>query len=165
MMDLQKMMEIILNEVKKNNITIKKWNKKSHGKSEEGRLVEIPIPKSSYSIGVCFHEIGHIVLKHFDTEVRKLRYIEEYEAEQYAIKKLKEYGYYNKKYKYRAIQYVLSEIAQIKNRKKHDIKDIPKEIVEWTNLDVDKWSKAKRVHVEMFNNVKRKKDIKIKFKK
>jgi hypothetical protein len=159
------MMEIVLSEVRENDITIKKWNRKSHGKSEEGRQIVVPVPKSPYSIGVCFHEMGHIVLGHFESETRKLRYVEEYEAEQYAIEKLKEHGYYRKKYKYRAIQYVLSEIAQIKNKEGHSINDVPSEIVEWTGLDVEKWKKARKVKVKMFNNVKRKKDIKIKFKK
>lgn len=164
MNNLQEMMQIVLDEVKKNNITIVKWSRETGGRAEEGRLIKIPIPIDNYTIGVCFHEIGHIVLKHFDAKVRKRGYIEEYEAEQFAIQKLKHYGYYSKKYEYRAIQYVLYKIAQSKN-KGLDIREVPKEIVKWTNLKINKWKKAKFVYIEMEDDVKKKSDIKVKFKK
>jgi hypothetical protein len=81
-----------------------------------------------------------------DTPNGKTRYVEEYEAEMYAIQKLREYGFYNKKYEYRAISHVLMKIAQAKNRG-HNMKNVPKEIVKWTGLQVNKWNKAKRVFV------------------
>ena len=164
MSELQVMMEIVLKEVKKHKITITNWSKSSCGEAREGKKIKIPVPVDYYTLGVCFHEIGHIALKHFEENTRKFRYVEEYEAEQYAIQKLKEYGYYNKQYEYRAINYVLSKIAQSKNRG-HNIKEVPKEIAKWTNLKINQWKNARKVFVEINNNIKTKKDIKIKFKK
>ena len=122
--------------------------------------IDIPKPTDFYSLGVCFHEIGHVVLDHIRKN-GKLRYVEEYEAEQFAIQKLKEYGFYNKQYEYGAISYVLMKIAQACNRG-HNVKKVPKEIIKWTGLQVNKWNKAKKVFVFMCS-YKRKSDIKVKF--
>lgn len=141
------MMEIILSEVEKNNIKIQKWSRSSCGQAQRGRKIRIPKPVDYDTLGVGFHEIGHIVLGHMDDEPNgKTRYVEEYEAEMFAIQKLREYGFYNKKYEFRAISHVLMKIAQAKNRG-HNMKKVPKEIVKWTGLQVNKWNKAKRVFV------------------
>jgi predicted metal-dependent peptidase len=163
MSELQDMLEIVLNEARKYDISIISWSKNSYGEAQKGKVIKIPVPIDYDTLGVCFHEIGHIVLNHFDEKSKKLRYIEEYEAEQYAIQKLKEYNYYNKQYEYRAICHVLSKIAQSTNRG-HNIKRVPKEIVKWTNLKINKWKKAKKVFIPIIDNVKRKKDIKINYK-
>jgi len=161
--ELQDMMEIVLNEAKKHKISITNWSKSSCGSSTADNEIKIPVPVDYDTLGVCFHEIAHIALNHFDEKSKKLRYVEEYEAEQYAIQKLKEYNYYNKRYEYRAITHVLFKIAQSTNRG-HNIKKVPKEIIKWTNLKINKWKEAQKVFV-VVDNVKRKKDIKIKYKK
>ena len=158
---MKDMMEIILSEVEKNNIKIYKWSKSQCGLAEEGRQIKIPKPVDYETLGICFHEIGHIDLGHMDEGDNKLRYIEEYEAEIYAIKKLKEYGFYNKQYEYRAIHYVLQKLAQARNRG-HNMKNVPKEIVRWTGMQVCKWNKASRVFVTRHSGAKTKSDVKIK---
>lgn len=136
--------EIVDKELKANNIVVKRWRKNASGGAYKNREVIIPVPVDFETLGVCFHEIGHIALNHF--EHKKRVYIEEFEAEQYAISKLKEYGKYNKIYEYRAIAYVLSKIAQAKNRG-HNMRQVPKEIVKWTHLQINKWNKANKVYV------------------
>jgi len=58
--ELQDMMEIVLNEARKHNITIKNWSKSSCGETGEGRVIKIPVPVDYDTLGVCFHEIGHM---------------------------------------------------------------------------------------------------------
>lgn len=153
------MMEIVLTETKRNNITIVDWSKSSCGYADPGRKIKIPIPVDFDTLGVCFHEIGHIVLGHKDDDTEKKSvYIEEFEAEQYAIQKLKQYGYYNKQYEFRAISYVLMKIAQAKNRG-HNMKKVPKEIVKWSGLQINKWNSAKKVYVHHFSNLRSRKEI------
>jgi len=146
-MEINEMMEIVLQEMKNNNVKLEKWSRSSCGHACRGRKIKIPKPIDYDTLGVCFHEIGHIVLGHMDEECElKPRYVEEFEAEMYSIQKLHEYGYYNKKYEFRAKSHVLMKIAQAKNRG-HNMKKVPKEIVTWTGLQVNKWNKAKKVFV------------------
>jgi hypothetical protein len=156
MTTLEKMKQIVENELSQHKIKVVKWSKSSCGLAWK-TTIKIPEPVDFDTLGVCFHEIGHVVLEHWKKE--KPRYVEEYEAEQFAIQKLRDYGFYNKQYEYRAIGYVLSKIAQARNRG-HNMKKLPKEIVQWTGLQVNKWNKAKKVFVPIYN-YKRKGDIKV----
>ncbi len=155
---MESMMDIILEEVKKNQIKIKKWSRSSCGEAYEGREIKIPKPEDFDTLGVCFHEIGHIVLNHFEDDIRKPRYVEEFEAEIFAIEKLKEYGFYNKRYELRAKAHVLMKLAQAKNRG-HNMKKVPKEIVSWTGLQINKWNQAKRVFVDYSEDYKNMTDV------
>jgi len=163
-MDFEK---IIQDELEKNNIQDVKIckNGQSGAVYYDGSL-KIPRPVDFITFGYCFHEIGHYVLGHCDKKSpsqKKLSYVQEYEAEQYAIQKLKEYDYFNRDYEVQAIRYVLESIAQAKNRG-HNINKIPKEIVKWTGMKINKWKKAKKVFVSRGQmDVKNKKDLKIKF--
>jgi len=153
--------KIINNELINNNIRVIQWSKSSCGWADaQTREIKIPFPRDYDTLGVCFHEIGHIVLNHIG---EKPRFIEEYEAEQYAIQKLKEYGLYNKQYEIRAIAYVLSKIAQAKNRRM-DINKVPDEIISWTGLQKRKWKNANKVWVSREASQKKISDIKITFK-
>jgi hypothetical protein len=145
---LNTMQKVLEKELKQNNITVRKWCRGSCGCAfHNSREVKIPKPVDFDTLGVCFHEIGHVVLGHVDEEKSgKTRYVEEFEAEIFAIKKLKDHGFYNKQYEYRAISHVLMKIAQAKNRG-HNMKNVPREIVKWTGLQVCKWNKAKKVYV------------------
>jgi len=161
MTTVESLRAIIEKELLKHDITVIKWSGSSCGIAyNNSRKIKIPKPVDFDTLGVCFHEIGHVVLGHLE-EKNKNRYVEEYEAEQYAIKKLKEYGHYNKRYEYRAMSYVLSKIAQAKNRG-HDMKKVPKEIVKWTGLQVNKWNKVNKVFVPI-RSYKKKSDILIKY--
>lgn len=158
---MNELKEIVENELRINDIKIVKWSTNNSGLAfNNSREIKVPKPTNFETLGICFHEIGHIILGHCENSNKK-RYIEEYEAEQYAIQKLKEYGYYNKIYEYSAMSFVLMKIAQAKNRG-HDIKEVPKEIIKWTGLQINKWKKAKKVHVKVAN-YKRKQDIIIYF--
>jgi hypothetical protein len=153
-MEVNAMMDIVLREMKDNNINLEKWSHSSCGHACKGRKIKIPKPVDYDTLGVCFHEIGHIVLGHMDDgENGKTRYVEEFEAEMFAIQKLHEYGYYNKQYELRAKTHVLFKIAQAKNRG-HNMKKVPKEIVDWTRLQINKWNKAKRVFVHYAGDLK-----------
>lgn len=151
--------EILERELINSNITVKQWSNSSCGWADlKKREIKIPRPRDYDTLGVAFHEIGHIVLNH---STGKPRFVEEYEAEQFAIRKLKEYNQYNKKYEIRAIAYVLSKIAQAKNRRM-DIDKVPQEIISWTGLQKRKWKDAKKVWVRRGTCDKRS-DIIIKF--
>jgi len=151
--------KILEQELINNNIVVKQWSKSSCGWADpKKREVKIPYIVDYDTLGVAFHEIGHVVLNHY---MGKPRFIEEYEAEKYAIEKLKEYNQYNKKYELRAIAYVLSKIAQAKNRRM-DINKVPDEIVSWTGLQKRKWKKAKRVWV-IRGMANKRDEIKIKY--
>jgi len=161
MSKLETMLNIVESEMAQHGITVKQWSKSSCGLAYCGSTeIKIPKPVDYDTLGVCFHEIGHVVLGHLE-DSGKTRYVEEYEAEQFAIQKLHEHGFYNKKYEYRAIAYVLSKIAQARNRG-HNMRQVPKEIVKWTGLQVNKWNKAKKVYVSR-GTYRRKQDIKVQF--
>ena len=153
--------EIVEQELINNNIEVLKWTNSSCGVAYiNTRQIKIPIPVDYDTLGVCFHEIGHIVLNHGGKN-SKPRFIEEYEAEQYAIQKLKEYNRYNIKFELRAIAHVLSKIAQAKNRRMN-INKVPQEIVSWTGLQKRKWKKASKVWVNT-KQVNKRKEILIRF--
>jgi hypothetical protein len=159
------MQQIIEDEAQRNGITIRSWSKSSCGCAYwNTKDIKIPKPVDFDTLGVGFHEMGHVLLGHLDKPngkalIKKARYVEEYEAEQFSIVKLKEYGYYKKQYEMRAIAHVLMKIAQAKNRG-HNMKNVPKEIVKWTGLQINKWNKAKKVYVSL-RNYKKRGDIKI----
>ncbi len=153
------MMDIVLQEMAKNEIYLEEWSHSSCGHAGRDRKIKIPRPIDYDTLGVCFHEIGHIVLGHMDDEENgKTRYIEEFEAEMFAIQKLHEYGYYNKKYELRAKAHVLFKLAQAKNRG-HNMKKVPKEIVNWTRLQINKWNQAKRVFVYYGGDLKTEQEV------
>lgn len=150
---------IIEQELINNNITLHSWSRSSCGWADiKNREIKIPKPLDYDRLGVCFHEIGHVVLNHSSG---KPRYIEEYEAEKFAIEKLKQYNAYNKKYELRAIAYVLSKIAQAKNRRLN-VDNIPAEIIAWTGLQKRKWKKANKVWVSR-GTVNKRSEIKVNF--
>jgi hypothetical protein len=158
---LNEMQKILEKELKHNKVKVRKWCRDSCGCAfHNTREIKIPKPVDFDTLGVCFHEIGHVVLGHVDgTKTGKTRYAEEYEAEMFAIDKLREYDLYNKQYEYRAISHVLMKLAQAKNRG-HNMKNVPKEIVRWTGLQVNKWNKAHKAYVVVYD-YKRKGDIKV----
>lgn len=80
-------------EIKKNYIVV---NKKKF-RTNVGRaypphpIIKIPIITDIESVYVIFHEIAHIKLKHVNNN-KKLTYIQEMEAEQYALRCLRKFS-------------------------------------------------------------------------
>ena len=127
---------ILTKELKGKEIKIAKWMDLECGFAYCGtREIDIPQPTTQYKLGVCFHEIGHIMLNH---QSSKYRYVEEYEAERYAIAKLKEYGIYNIRYIVGAKLHVISWIIKAM-QKKHSINNVPKEIIRWCKINKKEW--------------------------
>ena len=113
--------------------------------------IKIPTPNSVEQFGVAIHEIGHIVLGHCEKHGKYLKdsrpnYVQEYEAEQFAIEGLQEKGLDTTKYELRAKRYILENVAQATNRR-HPITKVPQEIIDWLEIDTNKWGNAKKVFV------------------
>jgi hypothetical protein len=138
------MKEIIEKEAAINGIVINRWKKSSSGGAAYNfihgnfKIIEIPIPNNYYCFGICHHEIGHLVLGHCVADRKKLNYVIEYEAEKYAIAKLKEYHSDYKQYELQAALYVLKILYRYQKRG-HDMKKVPMEILLWTGLKGNKW--------------------------
>lgn len=103
-----------------------KWNDKGHHSNEfgpywwadpEDREILIPNPTTSYRFLICLHEIAH-VLKGF----RSLSYMEEFLAEEWAIKTAAKYGVKSPRYERAAadllVCYIKSDIYQGKTSPK-----------------------------------------------
>lgn len=81
MSKLETMKTIVESEMSQHGITVKRWSKSSSGIAYKGSTeIKIPKPVDYDTLGVCFHEIGHVVLGHLENS-DKTRYVEEYEAE------------------------------------------------------------------------------------
>ena len=78
------------------------------------------------------------------------------------INKLKEYGLYKKFYEVGAISYVTLKIATAYNQG-HKLKNVPKEIIKWTGIKINKWNKSKKIKVINNYHYKHKKNIVIKY--
>lgn len=124
---------------------VKKYNVKIHKKkfrTNVGRawvhlnLVKVPIISNIESIYITFHEIGHIKHNHDD---KKWNYLQEMQAEVYALSQLRKIGVkqnYPKEYKnvlQRAKEYVMLNILyDIENGLK--VKDIRVQALRFCNL-------------------------------
>jgi len=156
-------LDIVRKELKKHNVRVVRWSTSCCGESYYAvtgkKTVKIPRPIDTETCGVCFHEIGHSIKQH---QYLQPSYFEEYEAEQYAIKKLKQYGIYSRKYEHDAILYVIEHIAKYYNEG-NNLSEIPKKIVRWTGIKINKWKKSRKVTIDRAQTVKSKKDIKIQY--
>ena len=125
--------------LKARKIKIKKWVKSDGGgwANLTDKWVIMPWPKTIIDFGRCWHEIGHFEHKHNST---KTRYVEEYEAEIYAINKLKEYGLNTQRYTIGAKLYVMHQILKALDRK-HPEEKIPEEIKKWFGKGYDLYKK------------------------
>jgi len=116
--------------VKKHSIVIttKRFKGPSGRSWVSPKIIKIPRLITIENIALTFHEIGHIVLNHVKS--KKALYIEEYEAEQYALKKLREFNVHRyereayKKYLARAKRYVKNHISE-------DEEKVRKTILNW----------------------------------
>lgn len=148
--------------LKKYNISAKITKTGSAGSADhyeekkKKHKIKIPKPIDPYMFGVGLHEIGHIILGHCKKKENKLiderpRYIQEYEAEKFAISNLKKIGFYTKLYEVEAIRYVMENIAQEINEHQ-SIDNIPKKIIRWTGLNLNTWKRARKIIVPRKEN-------------
>ena len=102
----------------------------------ETRQVLLPIPIDSWSFMVCLHEIGHISMGE-----RVFSYLDEYVAEQWAIKRAKQaYGIVDLDYEKDARRYVWMHIIQNRlfyNLQTNKIKPYVLDWIEATPQQVD----------------------------
>lgn len=91
----------------------------------EDRVILIPNPKTAYRFLICLHEIGH-VLRGF----RNTAYMEEFVAEEWAIKTASKFGVKSTKYEKAAahllLAYIKSDIYRGKTSKKRISKKVKK---------------------------------------
>lgn len=92
---------------------------------DEGR-VWIPFPVDNFSFYICMHEIGHIV-----TGSKSYAYLQEVAAEQYAIRKCKQYGMFERAIVRDAKAYVRSTIAEDVLFRGLDPKQINRHTLKW----------------------------------
>ena len=102
--------------------------------------IKVPSVTDVFNLGVAFHEIGHVKLKHKPIELDDLDYSsevrDEYHAERFAISKLRQYGFHldeyrdeYRRYVKRAKEYVCEHIVY--EHKKRKIKKVPQYIKDW----------------------------------
>lgn len=132
--------EIIKYALKVRKIKVKKWVDSDGGgwAFMETREVILPRAKTILGFARCWHEIGHFEFNHLN---KKYRYIEEYEAEVFAISKLKEYGLDTRKYTRQAKLYVMHQLVKAFKRG-HKKERIPKEIIKWYGKSFNKYKKS-----------------------
>jgi len=150
---MKPLQEILDYELKLNQITVRKWSAGSCGVAYGGskREVKIPKPIDGDTLGVCFHEIGHIVNGHCDGGWKENIPVwkQEYEAEQYAIGKLKQYEIPEneiKAFEERARRHVVMIIAKAFCRKLK-LERVPLEVKTWCGVDFTEWE-GKKVFVD-----------------
>ena len=139
---------ILETELAAHGIAVGIWKRNNAGEADFTKgTVDIPKPKNDYTLGVAFHEIGHIFHNRQNASYITLpEYHMEYTAEIFAIAKLREYGLQTREYRAYATKYVLTCLSRYKNRG-GDMSIVPKEIIKWTGLKMRKWNEARRITV------------------
>lgn len=105
------------------------------------RLVVCPEPKTRRSLYVALHEVGHAVLHYAPgnrfSVVSKSVYVMEYEAEQFAMDKLREYRVaVPRKELNRAKQYVQSQMFKAANRGRTNWDQYDRKIAAWCGFPI-----------------------------
>ena len=129
--------EIIDRELKLHGIHVIKWSKGSCGRAWVA-LKEVKIPNATDPdrTGVAFHEIGHVLLNH---RGKKPVYLQEYEAEIFALAKLKQYQIPHYQFEARAKSHVIMILAKAHCRKLNWNK-VPNEILVWCGIPFKNWN-------------------------
>ena len=113
-------------------ITVAKWMPYNNGDHVEYLAdmdqyrVWIPFPVDDFSFYICMHEIGHIVTGH-----RSYAYLQEVAAEQYAIRKSKQYKMHDKSFDREAREYVRVTMAEDVLFRGLDPKRINRDTLRW----------------------------------
>lgn len=128
---------IIRKELKMRNIRVQKWcveePPNAYEAYIESRLVRIPKPVDLFTFHVCLHEIGHIV-----TGDRLYSYLQEYNAEKWAIKRAEYYGIIDESYIRDAKLYVLKYC--ITDSLVHGLDNIRPYVLEWIGVNESQFS-------------------------
>jgi hypothetical protein len=102
----------------------------------DARSVIIPKPVCDWSFLVALHEIGHI-----STGERLYGYLQEYNAEQWAIKRAKTYGIESKSYVADAKRYVRKHLLEDLAYTTLPLEKVSKRVLEWLGDDIEKLKK------------------------
>jgi hypothetical protein len=119
------------------NIHVIKRSRSACGRAYESGGVIIPHPTNLEKFCVALHEVGHI-----RNGFKGLNYIQEYEAEKFAINEAKKLGLDPSEYEQRAKWYVIMHINR-GFRRKLQVKNIPQEIKDWCGIDFNLWEEMK----------------------
>lgn len=143
-----RLIEILDYELQAYNVSVRKWTVGNGGTAyfSTGKI-DIPRPRDEYSLGVAFHEIGHIVTGRSDVLYRfRPTYAIEYAAEVFAIERLKFYNLPYREYSAYAKKYVMSELSKYRN-KHGNLNAVSREITKWCGIRIREWDSAKTVCV------------------
>lgn len=112
-------LELARSEADRTGTRIRKWRSGLTGvSSATTREIETPKPVSRKSLYIFLHEVGHVVLEH---RRGKRAYIEEYEAEKWAINRMGELGVpVPRAMRERAKEYVSHKVIE---SKRHGLKE------------------------------------------
>lgn len=108
-----KLMQIVRQHLDRYDIKVVRWLPYTEKEQViyyacmETNRVWIPKPVDVYSFYICMHEIGHIV-----TGPRRYAHLQEINAEQYAIRKLKQYGLKHRDIIPEAKEYVIRSVCE-----------------------------------------------------
>lgn len=123
---------VIRKEIRQRNIRVQKWCIDEPDNGYEAyittRVVRIPKPVDSFHFHVCLHEIGHVV-----TGERLYSYLQEYNAEKWAIERALYYGITDDEYIKDAKLYVLKHC--ITDTILYGIKKIRPYVLKWIGVD------------------------------
>ncbi len=126
--------EILKQELRANQVTVKGWSKSSSGRAYPNRMVKIPQPTDADRLFVCFHEIGHIIKGHTSFAAKtQPRFVKEFDCDMYAFQMLEKYQIVpTQEMLWRTEWHVLSRLAMAHNRGLNHSK-IPENIKVWLN--------------------------------
>ena len=134
------MLSIVRKYLDRYGITVRKWMPYNDRRSSfrnvvyeayfDAHQVSIPIPIDRYSFYVCMHEIGHLVCGD-----RMHGYNMEYVAEQWALRKCKQYGCYTKEIEKRAKDYVYQALLEDIVFRIMPMSKIRPDVLTWIGVD------------------------------
>jgi len=144
-------------EVKAHKITVYRWSSTSSGHAKSKGVIKIPKPQNEDRLGVAFHEIGHVALRHCDYGRKSIpRYIQEFEADMFMEELLNKYDLLSARVHDRTRWHCLSRIAMAVNRGLV-ISAIPQIIHDsFADIDIRSWA-GKKIFVganQDFSNLK-----------
>lgn len=97
----------------------------------QGRIIRIPKLTTYRALWVFFHEVGHVVRRHFSpVSARVPPHVEEFEAEQHAAYMMRLYGFQVSRYEMRLAK---DHVANIIRRDEKNGWSIRPDVRQWAN--------------------------------